>query len=147
MATAPTSAALSPGATSAWRRAVKLMVASVIESETLRTSLERVVVALNWVLAQFQNPAYLDKPFIVNMSLGFPAATLQMENADDAVRGFQQILTTLIDDFDVLPIVAVGNDGPGSLRVPAAFPGTLSVGAVRLSAGTGALQRRRPFQP
>jgi hypothetical protein len=34
---------------------VDLMVAAVLESETLKTSLERVVTALDWLLAQFDN--------------------------------------------------------------------------------------------
>lgn len=109
---------------------VELMVASVLESETLRTSLERVVVALNWVLSQFEDPARRDKPVIVNMSLGFTQAQLDHDELESPVRGFQQVLTTLLDDFHVLPIVAVGNEGPGNVRAPAYFADTLSVGAV-----------------
>ncbi len=109
---------------------VDLMVAAVLESESLRTSLERVVVALDWVLAQFEEPAMLDRPMIINMSLGFTRAALSQEGYDSAVKGFQQILGTLINDYRVLPIVAVGNEGPGSMRAPAYFDGTLSVGAV-----------------
>ena len=109
---------------------VDLMVAAVIESESLRTSLERVVVALDWVLAQFEDPAMLDRPMIINMSLGFTRAALSQEGYDNAVKGFQQILGTLVNDYRVLPIVAVGNEGPGSMRAPAYFDGTLSVGAV-----------------
>jgi subtilisin family serine protease len=106
------------------------MVAAVLESETLKTSLERVVVALNWVLSMFEDDANLDKPVIVNMSLGFPRASLDRVGFESALRAFQQILTTLVDDFRVLPVVAVGNEGPGSVRAPAYFANTLSVGAV-----------------
>jgi len=108
----------------------ELMVAAVLESETLRTSLERVVVALNWVLSMFEEDANLDKPVIVNMSLGFTRTSLDRVGFANAVMAFQQILTTLVDDFRVLPVVAVGNEGPGSVRAPAYFADTLSVGAV-----------------
>lgn len=107
-----------------------LMVAAVLESETLRTSLERVVVALNWVLAQFEDPANRDKPVIVNMSLGFLRSSLDRTDLESPVRAFQNVLSTLIDDFHVLPVVAVGNDGIDAVRAPAYFEDTLSVGAV-----------------
>jgi subtilisin family serine protease len=107
-----------------------LMVAAVLESETLRTSLERVVVALNWVLAQFEDPANQDKPVIVNMSLGFPHSSLDRTDLESPVQAFQKVLSTLLDDFHVLPIVAVGNEGVDVIRAPAYFQDTLSVGAV-----------------
>lgn len=107
-----------------------LMVAAVLESETLRTSLERVVVALNWVLAQFEDPANRDKPVIVNMSLGFLRASLDRTGLESPVAGFQKVISTLLDDFHVLPVVAVGNEGADTIRAPAYFQDTLSVGAV-----------------
>ncbi len=109
---------------------VDLMVAAVLESETLRTSLERVVVALNWVLAQFEDPANRDKPVIVNMSLGFLRASLDRTDLESPVQGLQKVLSTLLDEFHVLPICAVGNEGVNSVRAPAYFGDTLSVGAV-----------------
>ncbi|MFN8465801.1 MAG: S8 family serine peptidase [Caldilineaceae bacterium] len=107
-----------------------LMVAAVLESETLRTSLERVVVALNWVLAQFEDPANRDKPVIVNMSLGFLHASLDRTDLESPVQGLQKVLSTLLDEFHVLPVCAVGNEGVSSVRAPAYFSDTLSVGAV-----------------
>ena len=107
-----------------------LMVAAVLESETLRTSLERVVVALNWVLAQFEAPANRDKPVIVNMSLGFLHTSLDRTDLESPVQGLQKVLSTLLDEFHVLPICAVGNEGVNSVRAPAYFSDTLSVGAV-----------------
>jgi subtilisin family serine protease len=109
---------------------VDLMVAAVLESETLRTSLERVVVALNWVLAQFEDPENRDKPVIVNMSLGFLRSSLDRTDLESPVQGFQKVLSTLLDEFHVLPICAVGNEGINSVRAPAYFGDTLSVGAV-----------------
>lgn len=108
----------------------ELMVASVIESETLRTSLERVVIALNWMMAQFQLEANLHKPTIINLSLGYRAEWVGETRVEAATKGIQQILTTLVQDYNVLPIVAIGNDGPGRMRAPAWYPETLSVGAV-----------------
>jgi subtilisin family serine protease len=109
---------------------VELMVASVIESETLRTSLERVVIALDWMLSKFRLEENLDKTAIINMSLGFRDASITPDQFDGILKGLKQILTTLVVDFDVLPIVAVGNDGPDTMRAPAYFTESMSVGAV-----------------
>jgi subtilisin family serine protease len=109
---------------------VDLMVAAVMDSETLRTSLERVVVALNWVLVQFEDPANRDRPVIVNMSLGFLQSSIDRPNLDSPVQGLQKVLSTLLDEFHVLPICAVGNEGIDAIRAPAYFDDTLSVGAV-----------------
>jgi subtilisin family serine protease len=108
---------------------VELMVASVIESETLRTSLERIVHALDWMLSKFQQTDNLSKPMIINMSLGFRPEWLQDAEFVPVLTGIHRILTTLVD-LEVLPIVAVGNDGPGRIRAPAYFRESLSVGAV-----------------
>ncbi len=109
---------------------VDLMVASVIESETLKTSLERIVVALDWMLSCFELPQNLTKPTIVSMSLGFKPGWVRGGNLPAVMEGIQLILSTLMNDFDVLPVVAIGNDGAGTVRAPAYFPETLSVGAV-----------------
>jgi subtilisin family serine protease len=108
----------------------ELMVASVIESETLRTSLERVVIALNGMLAEIQLEKNLHKPAIINISLGFLPEWVNAAQLSAVSRGIQQILNTLLIDYNVLPIVAIGNDGPGRMRAPAYYPETLSVGAV-----------------
>jgi subtilisin family serine protease len=109
---------------------VDLMVASVIESETVRTSLERVVIALDWMLSQFQRDEYLDKPAIINLSLGFRPEWVSTTQLQSVLHGVQLILETLVVDFDVLPVVAIGNDGAGVVRAPGYFAETLSVGAV-----------------
>lgn len=109
---------------------VELMVASVIESETLHTSLERVVIALDWMLSKFRLEENLNKPAIINMSLGFRDPSTTPEQFDNILQGLKQILSTLVVDFDVLPIVAVGNDGPGTMRAPAYFLESMSVGAI-----------------
>lgn len=109
---------------------VDLMVAAVLESETLKTSLERVVTALDWLLAQFEIEANRSKPVIVNMSLGFSRRTLSQKGYQTVSLGMKTMLDVLVNDFAVLPITAVGNEGPGQVRAPAYFANTLSVGAV-----------------
>lgn len=109
---------------------VDLMVASVIESETLKTSLERVVIALNWMLSQFGVEENLSKPTIINMSLGFLPEWVSGPHYQSVVDGMKLIISTLVTDFDVLPVVAIGNDGHGKIRLPGFFPEVLSVGAV-----------------
>lgn len=109
---------------------VDLMVAAVLESETLRTSLERVVVALDWLLAQFEDEANRSKPVIVNMSLGFSKRTLSRLDYRKVSQGMGRLLDVLANDFAVLPITAVGNEGAGNVRAPAYFANTISVGAV-----------------
>lgn len=108
---------------------VELMVASVIESETLRTSLERIVHALDWMLSKFRLEENLTKPTIINLSLGFRAEWLEDVQVDRIFAGVQRILRTLAE-LEVLTVVAVGNDGPGAIRAPADLKESLSVGAV-----------------
>lgn len=110
--------------------AAELMVASVIESEMLKTSLERIIVALDWMLSQFQREENLSKPIIINMSLGFRPEWISGAEYQAVIQGMRLILSTLVEDFDVLPVVAIGNDGPGVMRAPGYFPEALSVGAV-----------------
>ena len=109
---------------------VELLVAAVIESETVKTSLERVMVALDWMLSHFQLPENADKPFILNLSLGFRPEWIGVTEIQSVVEGMHLLLRTLVMDFDVLPVAAIGNDGPGVVRAPGYFPECLSVGAV-----------------
>jgi subtilisin family serine protease len=112
---------------------VDLMMASGIESETIRTSLSRIVTALNWMLSQFQIDANLNKPTIINMSLGFLPEWLTGANLIAAVNGMKLVIGTLVNDFDVLPVIAIGNDGPNKMRLPGSFAEVLAVGAVDTS--------------
>lgn len=112
---------------------VDLMMASVIESETIRTSLSRIVTALNWMLSQFQIETNLNKPTIINMSLGFLPEWLTGANLIAAVNGMKLVIGTLVNDFDVLPVIAIGNDGPNKMRLPGSFSEVLAVGAVDAS--------------
>jgi subtilisin family serine protease len=109
---------------------VDLLVAAVIESETLKTNLERIALGLDWMLSQITQPDNVDKPSIINMSLGFKQNWLEGDDLKTALSGMRKIIRTLVDDFDVLPVIAVGNDGRGVIRVPASFDEVLAVGAL-----------------
>jgi subtilisin family serine protease len=106
----------------------QLMVASVIESETVHTSLERIVVGLDWLARIFAENK--DRPGIVSMSLGFLDSWLTPPDLTLVRKGIRGIFQFFIDDLRILPIVAIGNDGPGNVRAPAYFPEIFAVGAV-----------------
>jgi hypothetical protein len=109
---------------------VELLVASVIESENVRTSLERIVIALNWMLGHFSRPENQERPAIISMSLGFREEWLSAPNVQSVYTSMRSLFATLVHDFDVLPVVAIGNDGPGQVRAPGSFADALAVGAV-----------------
>lgn len=109
---------------------VELLVASVLESETLKTSLDRVLIGLDWMLSHFSQAENLSKPTVVNMSLGFPPEALRLPAYRRAAELFRKVLRILSDDFGVLTVVAIGNDGPGKMRAPGFYPECLAVGAV-----------------
>ncbi|HEX8915281.1 MAG TPA: S8 family serine peptidase [Humisphaera sp.] len=109
-----------------------LYVSGVIESETTRTSLIRVAAGLEWVLRQFSRPENEQRPAVLNLSLGFPANPPPgIPPAEWQVRF--RIMRTLLNTLakaNVLPVVAIGNDGPGVFRYPGAFRDVVAVGAV-----------------
>lgn len=109
---------------------VDLMVASVIESETLKTTLDRVLTALDWMLQVIDKPQYKNKPAIINMSLGFVPQSLSDEQVRIVGDLLDRMVTTLLQTLNVLPVVAIGNDGPGHVRAPGYFRQALSVGAL-----------------
>ena len=109
-----------------------LHVASVIESETTKTSLIRVTYGLNWLLEQFSLPPHADQPAIVNMSLGFPSKApkdITKSEFKQRIEAMRLIMQTLLN-ANVLPVVAMGNGGASTWGYPAAFAEALSVGAV-----------------
>jgi subtilisin family serine protease len=106
-----------------------LLVASVIESETLKTSLERITRALDWMLTQMQNERHEDKPAIVNLSLGFQPESVKKHELQGLAEGIRKIINDLAY-LDVLLVVAIGNEGPGRMRIPGTFEEVLAVGAV-----------------
>jgi subtilisin family serine protease len=109
-----------------------LYVASVIENERTRTSLIRVAHGLDWMLRQFSRPDNEQRPAVLNMSLGFPSTVPQ--DIDDnefqlRIRAIRMLLRTLVQ-ANVLPVIAIGNDGAGEFGYPGAFKDVLGVGAV-----------------
>lgn len=108
-----------------------LYVASVIESETTRTSLVRVAYGLDWLLRQFSRPDNEHRPAVLNMSLGFPQDVSDMPKSE--LRNRLRVLRTLIRNLyraNVLPLVAIGNEGAGRYGYPGGFGDVLAVGAV-----------------
>ena len=59
---------------------VDLLVASVLESETNRTSLSRIARGLDWMLAEISSGENFGKPAIINMSFGFITEKLNRED-------------------------------------------------------------------
>lgn len=109
---------------------VDLLVASVLESESLKTSLDRVLIGLDWMLSYFSEGENVSKPSIVNMSLGFPPEALRLPAYRRAAELLRKVLKIMVDDFGVLTVVAIGNDGPGKMRAPGFYPECMGVGAV-----------------
>ena len=108
-----------------------LYVASVIESETTRTSLVRVAYGLDWLLRQFSRPDNEHHPAVLNMSLGFPPDVPGMSQAE--LRARLRVMRALIRNLyraNVLPLVAIGNEGAGRYGYPGGFEDVLAVGAV-----------------
>ncbi|WP_419829828.1 S8 family peptidase [Methylobacterium sp.] len=140
------------GATIGVAPEAELMVASVIESETARTSLIRVVYGLNWLLQEFISSENARKPALVNLSLGFPSTGMpSISKAEYNMRlsAIETVLKTLVQ-ANVLPIVAIGNDGPGKYGYPGGFSDALGVGAVDMNgviAGFSGSRLGRPRKP
>jgi len=64
------------------------------------------------------------------MSLGFLPEWVSGPQFGSVLDGMKLIIATLANDFDVLPVIAIGNDGPGKMRLPGYLPEVLAVGAV-----------------
>ncbi len=110
-----------------------LLVASVIESERNETSIRRILTALDWVLSSVfadDHNGTASEPVILNFSFGFSANSLSNASVAALLDTLRASMRILLHDFDVLPIVAVGNEGQGIARYPAIYPECLSVGAV-----------------
>jgi serine protease AprX len=109
---------------------VGLYVASVIESETLETSLSRVLQGLDWLLSQFSTPENQGRPGIISMSIGFPKPGQEDTDYQYRLKLMRKTLSDLRTHANVLPVIAIGNDGPNRYRYPGAFKEVLGVGAV-----------------
>jgi subtilisin len=85
----------------------QLLSAMVIEGGSV---IARVLGGLDWAIE--------NKPGVLSMSLGFPGF----------VNDFIDIFA-LLRQHDILPCIAVGNDGPGTSRSPGNYTDVISVGA------------------
>lgn len=109
----------------------RLFAASVIESETTRTSLIRVASGLDWILRQFSRPDTEHLPGVLNMSLGFPPEADGMPEAEyrQRLKAMRTLIRTLVQ-ANILPLVAIGNDGADRFGYPGGFKEVVAVGAV-----------------
>jgi hypothetical protein len=108
-----------------------LKVAAVIESETTRTSMMRITYGLEWMLQQFSQLHTDQKPAVLSLSLGFPPNPEGVDTAEFkdwvyTIRWLIQRLTAA----NVLPVVAIGNEGPDRFRYPGILDEVVAVGAV-----------------
>jgi subtilisin family serine protease len=112
-----------------------LYVASVIESETTRTSLVRVAYGLDWFLRQFSRPDNENRPAVLNMSLGFPSEAPPDINPQEFAQRIHviRLMLRVLIQANILPIIAIGNGGPDTFGYPGAFGEFIGVGAVDYS--------------
>ncbi len=113
---------------------VKLFAVSVMGSESLRTSMSRVVAGLEWLSRRFSE-ADIERPAVLSLSLGFNPAEVPPEDEvyfESRVEIFRELLKALVS-WNVLPIVATGNSGQGNLCYPGALEEVLGVGAVEFN--------------
>ena len=82
------------------------------------------------MLAQISSATNLSKPAIISMSLGFMTENLNESETNSLMVDVRRVISSLVEDYNVLPVVAIGNEGRGNMRAPGYFPETLSVGAV-----------------
>lgn len=113
---------IAPGAT--------LLVASVVESESTKTSLRRILAALDWVAYKASEPGTEGNAVILNLSLGFRPSDVAAQFEGALNRAFRGILAQLAEEADVLPVVSIGNEGANTFRFPGAYPEVLGIGAV-----------------
>ena len=112
---------------------VDLITASVMESDTFKTTALRVVKALYWLVELLNEDAYKGKPVILNMSLGFDPKKIpdaQMEDLASTLEAMHRLIQQLVEARQILPVVAIGNSGPDTSCAPGFFPECLAVGAI-----------------
>jgi len=64
------------------------------------------------------------------MSLGFLDSWLSPSELNIVRLAIRQIFKALVQNLGILPVVAIGNEGAGTVRAPGYFPEALAVGAV-----------------
>jgi serine protease AprX len=95
-------------------KAKLLVAAALVGDATLRTLME----GISWAVERGAD--------IINMSLGFSYYEPL----------FAQVFTMLVDEFGILPVVAIGNDSHGNSSSPGNVHSAFSVGAVERLPGS-----------
>ncbi len=110
----------------------KLYSASVLEGESITTTLRRVALGLDWIYGQFTDKQNISKPLILNMSMGFLLNALDKTDPTNYRYSMQSMMAVIENmlDGNVLVFAAIGNDGEDKYRIPAATPEVIGVGAV-----------------
>jgi subtilisin len=107
----------------------QLASAMVIEGGQV---IDRILAGMDWVIGEGAR--------ILSMSLGLRGFTPAFQSVIDALRA-----------ANVLPIIAVGNEGPNTSRSPGNYANVLSIGAMdgndRVADFSGSQQFNRPINP
>ncbi len=107
----------------------KLASAMVIEGGQV---IDRILAGMDWVIGEGVR--------IMSMSLGLQGYTPAFQAVIDALRA-----------ANVLPVIAVGNEGPNTSRSPGNYANVLSVGAIdendKVAGFSGSQQFERPSDP
>jgi subtilisin len=82
----------------------------------------RVLAGINWALTN------MGRVRVLCMALGVP--DIDPEKPDDHRIVIMKQIISACKNAGILPVVAIGNDGPGKCRAPGNFSNVLSVGAV-----------------
>jgi bacillopeptidase F len=100
----------------------QLVVAKALDSRG-SGKLSTLLAAMQWMLDPDGNPGTKDQPDLVSNSWG-----ASMEAMGDSSEVFRDVVTAW-REAGILPVFAVGNEGPGTNSIPAAYPESLAVGA------------------
>ena len=107
----------------------QLASAMVIEGGQV---IDRILAGMDWLIGEGVH--------IMSMSLGLRGFTPAFQSVIDALRA-----------ADVLPVIAVGNEGPNTSRSPGNYANVLSVGAMdsgdRVAGFSGSQRFNRPINP
>lgn len=107
----------------------QLASAMVIEGGQV---IDRILAGMDWLIGEGVH--------IMSMSLGLRGFTPAFQSVIDALRA-----------ANVLPVIAVGNEGPNTSRSPGNYANVLSVGAMdsgdRVAAFSGSQRFNRPINP
>lgn len=125
-------ASILAGRQSGIARGARLHMAAVAEGHSLTSHMRRIVRGFDWLYDMFRAPKHRTAPIIINLSLGFDSEAPPSEDAENYATLLDMIKAAieLMVDVNMLVLAAIGNDGEGRFRLPAALPEVIGVGAV-----------------